>query len=166
MFTNISYYLWDNYWRNYRINSEVAIQVALQQFPGQVMKLELDYDNGILVFQNCLYDFVISIHSPRVGRDAAHHRHKMTPDNFNPLSPCGERLWADCGYDTAIRFQSTLPVWGETTDTGNFYYAKIISIHSPRVGRDSRVKRGRHLQCDFNPLSPCGERRSNSNVQS
>lgn len=42
--------LWDGYWGNYRINSEAAIQIALQQVPGQVIKVELDYENGILVY--------------------------------------------------------------------------------------------------------------------
>lgn len=43
--------MWDNYWRNYRINSETAIQIALQHVPGQVLKVELDYENGILVYE-------------------------------------------------------------------------------------------------------------------
>ncbi len=48
---NFYYSLWDNYWMSYRINSEGAIQLALQQVPGQVMKLELDYENGRLVYE-------------------------------------------------------------------------------------------------------------------
>lgn len=48
---NLYYSLWDNYWRSYRINSEAAIQIALQQVPGQVIKVELDYENGILVYE-------------------------------------------------------------------------------------------------------------------
>lgn len=49
MFNNYS--LWDSYWRSYRINSEAAIQIALQLVPGQVIKVELDYENGILVYE-------------------------------------------------------------------------------------------------------------------
>lgn len=45
------YSLWDGYWRSYRINSEAAIQIALQQVPGQVIKVELDIDNGVLVYE-------------------------------------------------------------------------------------------------------------------
>lgn len=48
---NIYYNLWDNYWRTYRINSEAAIQAALQQVPGQVVKVELDTEYGILVYE-------------------------------------------------------------------------------------------------------------------
>ena len=51
-FNNSSYYcLWDIYWRSYRINSEAAIQIALQRVPGQVIKVELDYENGILIYE-------------------------------------------------------------------------------------------------------------------
>jgi uncharacterized membrane protein YkoI len=43
--------LWDNYWNCYRINSEAAIQIALQQVPGQVIKVELEHENGLLVYE-------------------------------------------------------------------------------------------------------------------
>ena len=79
------------------------------------------------------------------------------------------------------RFQSTLPMRGETPCVKVCLPPCLISIHSPHAGRD-RVDRhcidrevisihsphaGRDLpQClslslctDFNPLSPCGERR-------
>jgi uncharacterized membrane protein YkoI len=56
MFTNIYnnnlyYRLWDGYWRSYRISSEAAVQIALQQVPGQVIRVEFDYENGILVYE-------------------------------------------------------------------------------------------------------------------
>ncbi|HHV60613.1 MAG TPA: PepSY domain-containing protein [Clostridiaceae bacterium] len=51
-YNNYNYYwLWDNYRRSYRISSEAAVQIALQQVPGQVIKVELDYDNGVLVYE-------------------------------------------------------------------------------------------------------------------
>lgn len=43
--------LWDGFWRSYRINSEAAIQIALQRVPGQVVKVELDKEDGILVYE-------------------------------------------------------------------------------------------------------------------
>ncbi|MGI5998314.1 MAG: PepSY domain-containing protein [Lutispora sp.] len=45
------YGVWDNYWRVYRISSEVAIQIALRRVPGRVIKVELDYENGRLVYE-------------------------------------------------------------------------------------------------------------------
>jgi len=57
----------------------------------------------------------ISIHSPHAGRDFTSlpwvSRLKL---HFNPLSPCGERPGLNEIIDAAKRFQSTLPMRGET----------------------------------------------------
>ena len=81
----------------------------------------------------------------------------------------------------ARKFQSTLPVWGETAKSGHRSrrYAHFnplspcgerqpepdkpaeepeISIHSPRVGRDFLMRSAMKSSEYFNPLSPCGER--------
>ena len=79
------------------------------------------------------------------------------------------------------KFQSTLPVWGETILDLEMPESCTISIHSPRVGRDKRSVTGQpasgisihsprvgrdqyytdsiYRYRHFNPLSPCGERR-------
>ncbi len=49
--SNYHYRLWDNYWRTYRINAETAIQIAVRQVPGQVVKVELDYEHGLLLYE-------------------------------------------------------------------------------------------------------------------
>ena len=82
----------------------------------------------------------------------------------------------------ARRFQSTLPVWGATTTFDAWAKQFGISIHAPRVGSDLFPPLfARHLilfqstlpvwgatglwhgfchgLSDFNPRSPCGERR-------
>jgi len=61
-------------------------------------------------------DIDISIHSPRAGRDTQSSITLSYFINFNPLSPCGERL----------DFVHVPAVFDE------------ISIHSPRAGRDSK----------------------------
>ena len=68
-----------------------------------------------------------------IPHDADHH-----PDhNFNPLSPHGERP-TRCGKaPPPSGFQSTLPAWGETGPGGGLHAGRPISIHSPRMGRDS-----------------------------
>ena len=61
--------------------------------------------------------------------------------DFNPRSPCGERLvifWHKSRL--LILFQSTLPVWGATNELINGTTGKIISIHAPRVGSDPRIR--------------------------
>ena len=102
--------------------------------------------------------------------------------NFNPRSPCGERLIDGVEYTAAPEFQSTLPVWGATCrmriDGHTFEISihaprvgsdgdgepccsecKAISIHAPRVGSDLRPGNTGKQDRYFNPRSPCGERR-------
>ena len=59
----------------------------------------------------------------------------VSPD-FNPRSPCGERLAALVAA----------------------FFLVQISIHAPRVGSDSISRRYVWLDHYFNPRSPCGER--------
>ena len=124
----------------------------------------------------------ISIHAPRVGSDPGHAAIRRKLQNFNPRSPCGERLdgnvWSPDAYPfqstlpvwgatssggiicTNRRFQSTLPVWGATPGAGQQNAgAAPISIHAPRVGSDRAGTTGRSWTAYFNPRSPCGERR-------
>jgi len=63
-----------------------------------------------------------------------------TVTDFNPRSPCGERLAATQRRSTVTRrFQSTLPVWGATAGDKIFVDTiHGISIHAPRVGSDQR----------------------------
>ena len=45
---------WENHWQNpryRRISTEQAIGIALQQVPGQVVKAELDNDDGRLLYE-------------------------------------------------------------------------------------------------------------------
>ena len=103
-------------------------------------------------------DVVISIHSPHAGRDFVRVRKMRLSEDFNPLSPCGERLCLLRMVQSVARFQSTLPMRGETNlhlrniprgpfqstlpmrgetyHTGYVYKYLLISIHSPHAGRD------------------------------
>ena len=125
----------------------------------------------------------ISTHSPRVGRDPVptilsflqiyfnplspcgeRPVRRWTGQNkghyFNPLSPCGERPQILCISFHPIVFQPTLPVWGETIREKQIEIDGNISTPSPRVGRDLRIsRRVVYRNHNFNPLSPCGERR-------
>ena len=105
---------------------------------------------------NCAKD--ISIHSPRMGRDAksAHHRidahisihsPRMGRDEsvarvarYEIISIHSPRMGRDadgCLEDEDyMRFQSTLPAWGETVPVVVADNLTDISIHSPRMGRD------------------------------
>ena len=61
----------------------------------------------------------------------------MVRKNFNPRSPCGERLLIHNHTLTSKRFQSTLPVWGATILREIPAGTEGISIHAPRVGSDT-----------------------------
>ena len=71
--------------------------------------------------------------------------------------------WGETGngdrYHHAQGFQSTLPAWGETVVAVHGVCHRIISIHSPRMGRDCNSGSIPTSRRDFNPLSPHGERR-------
>ena len=78
--------------------------------------------------------------------------------NFNPRAPCGARLSPECPCIRIKQFQSTRPVWGATSRCGKGYGAGGISIHAPRVGRDSSFFTPHPVTHDFNPRAPCGAR--------
>ena len=80
----------------------------------------------------------ISIHAPRVGSDILAAQKRQEDWNFNPRSPCGERLSTPVNTPGTIRFQSTLPVWGATICVMVLFVSAV----------------------NFNPRSPCGERLS------
>ncbi|WP_040287329.1 PepSY domain-containing protein [Sporosarcina koreensis] len=45
---------WANHWQNpqyRRISMEQAMSAALQQVPGQVVKAELEYEHGTLIYE-------------------------------------------------------------------------------------------------------------------
>ena len=60
----------------------------------------------------------ISIHAPRVGRDAiALTSYSKAKTNFNPRAPCGARRSLSVIIKPSKGFQSTRPVWGATVST-------------------------------------------------
>ena len=56
-------------------------------------------------------------------------------------------------------FQSTLPLRGATLAEQRVDLLRDISIHAPLAGSDQPQGGGRRARRDFNPRSPCGERR-------
>ena len=78
----------------------------------------------------------ISIHAPRAGSDDGGGRTKWQVRNFNPRSPCGERLTDIVIEEATEIFQSTLPVRGATCRGIRPRKRELISIHAPRAGSD------------------------------
>ena len=150
-----------------------------------------------------LTTLLISIHALRVESDANHRIKDLenevfqstlsvwratapvyplspTACNFNPRSPCGERLFNKWSHITKNRFQSTLSVWRATLHLSltllfaifqstlsvwraTIYiffhrYSFAISIHALRVESDYWHNFKQLTRVNFNPRSPCGER--------
>ena len=132
--------------------------------------------------KQCAKACVISIHAPRAGSDRHAYNVRFGRCNFNPRSPCGERQenapigrgkrpisihapragsdstftrWSECGNISihAPRAGS------DESRTAPAIGAELISIHAPRAGSDVNNERIIILFRNFNPRSPCGERR-------
>ena len=103
----------------------------------------------------------ISIHAPHAGSDHTQMVMWAYPYDFNPRSPCGERPGSVCCCPHTQRFQSTLPMRGATLPLTAFRKAFSISIHAPHAGSDTSYWGAVTSMGDFNPRSPCGERRGN-----
>ena len=146
----------------------------------------------------------ISIHTPLAGSDAPAKGRTGGEENFNPHSPCGERLrylnpmrsspyfnpHSPCGERQhqscsgprirsisihtplagsdrrsilpvllMMSFQSTLPLRGATRHLQLGRERRQISIHTPLAGSDTPPCVLSAAVIDFNPHSPCGERR-------
>ena len=124
----------------------------------------------------------ISIHAPRVGSDWKQLRalapamvfqstlpvwgatsrgySKGTVDvYFNPHSPCGERRKALSGLVETGAISIHAPRVGSDSMIRRFNELTCISIHAPRVGSDFGDQLGDQRHYNFNPRSPCGERR-------
>ena len=124
----------------------------------------------------------ISIHSPRMGRDSPFRRPTPRRADFNPLSPHGERQHQGTGPRRRGYFNPLSPHGERPRTTPTATPERSISIHSPRMGRDSITATSARLcpifqstlpawgetfgsgcppapRKHFNPLSPHGERR-------
>ncbi len=123
----------------------------------------------------------VSIHAPRVGRDVSQAASCRGGCGFNPRAPRGARrepileevredefqstrpAWGATNqfdnYPATPEFQSTRPAWGATRAGLRSGRQQAVSIHAPRVGRDSmRFLQPRCWHC-FNPRAPRGARR-------
>ena len=83
----------------------------------------------------------------------------MRYDNFNPRSPCGERPDGcfHTGSDVVISIHA--PRAGSDGAMPRLFQMKMISIHAPRAGSDIGYNPLDFDAINFNPRSPCGERR-------
>ena len=115
--------------------------------------------DGYLIGEPISYQ-TISIHSLRVEGDDIVVLKAMIHDNFNPLPPCGGRLYNFDHVFCVELFQSTPSVWRETLpqclDSSCKRYFNPLP---PCGGRLSENVLTALITANFNPLPPCGGRR-------
>ena len=102
--------------------------------------------------------FLFQSTRPVWGATTGRTKSTMTKRYFNPRAPCGaRRSCTGCGTQF-LEFQSTRPVWGATYSIQYVKHFLQISIHAPRVGRDSGSCTSWPAVRYFNPRAPCGAR--------
>ena len=100
----------------------------------------------------------ISIHAPHAGSDVVHNRFTQPVGDFNPRSPCGERLEGRGSRAFTDQISIHAPHAGSDQSQPNSPYFFAISIHAPHAGSDYLFQKGFGFLFNFNPRSPCGER--------
>ena len=132
--------------------------------------------------REALHDDRISIRAPRAGCDQAAATKNGFMSEFQSTRPVWGATASMPSVSSRAVFQSTRPVWGATHSPASDPGCARISIHAPRVGRDSSFRRcpctaaafqstrpvwgatradgwRRYVLQHFNPRAPCGARR-------
>ena len=115
--------------------------------------LDINRENDIHAVAGTLQT-PISIHALRKESDPGTLRLTKRSKNFNPHSPCGERLHTTFDSKVLSLFQSTLPLRGVTRGVRLGRVGDLISIHTPLAGSDFTPFSGAGFSFYFNPRSP------------
>ena len=81
----------------------------------------------------------ISIHAPRMGRDLTIRAHCLPGQQFQSTRPAWGATYTPTWKVVCTTFQSTRPAWGATRLLKKYLTRRRISIHAPRMGRDTSV---------------------------
>ena len=106
---------------------------------------------------SCFRAEAISIHAPRVGRD---HCPRTNQRDYR-ISIHAPRVGRDFSRHTAgssLTISIHAPRVGRDAFMASCFRAEAISIHAPRVGRDVTCILARLNTWHFNPRAPCGAR--------
>ena len=86
----------------------------------------------------CLFQSTLPVRGATYSRNAK----RTGPRNFNPRSPCGERLPAMTATRAAIMISIHAPRAGSDIDLAVNVVRHQISIHAPRAGSDPVMEYG------------------------
>ena len=101
----------------------------------------------------------ISIHTPLAGSDSPSASTAPIRQYFNPHSPCGERLRVCCAQSECRSISIHTPLAGsDRTMTPIRPLARLFQSTLPLRGA-TPSNAVNNASSDFNPHSPCGERR-------
>ena len=101
----------------------------------------------------------ISIHSPRMGRDNICIIWSCFFVRFQSTLPAWGETFIDRMHEPDDSFQSTLPAWGETTFDPPIIITERFQSTLPAWGETTIIQQCCFQKSHFNPLSPHGERR-------
>ena len=97
---------------------------------------------------------MISIHSPRAGRDSRSAVGNLPRSYFNPLAPCGARRAGIHQHETDLTISIHSPRAGRDRPNTGIGRERVISIHSPRAGRDALLRPQTPLHTVFQSTRP------------
>ena len=83
-------------------------------------------------------------------------RKRRRYDHFNSLAPCGANLSDQDDHYAAVDFNSLAPCGANRRNADVVLHRRLISTHSPRVGRTLLQTSRQILLKHFNSLAPCG----------
>ena len=107
-----------------------------------------------------LYEMSISIHALLAESDIGSYSRFAGESNFNPRSPCGERLPCVVAFTQNQNFNPRSPCGERPPGFRCPAHGAAISIHALLAESDRTERRQPLTRRYFNPRSPCGERRS------
>ena len=102
---------------------------------------------------------IISIRAPLAGSDVSNAGHGISRARISiraPLAGSDVNRKRDC---LAGVISIRAPLAGSDKHSGEAAASRVISIRAPLAGSDQRAARSGSDHRDFNPRSPCGERR-------
>ena len=136
--------------------SDIHAVAGTLQTPISIHALRKESDPGTLRLTKRSKNF--NPHSPCGERRHQHLQRARTQD-FNPHSPCGERRGLQDAFGFVHGISIHTPLAGSDETRMGVQQSRNISIHTPLAGSDRKSCHRLLKWMNFNPHSPCGERR-------
>ena len=105
---------------------------------------------------------IISIHTPLAGSDQARQLDDLADRVFQSTLPLRGATHCPTSFNHASNISIHTPLAGSDAHGAQSAHFEIISIHTPLAGSDRTCHPALPRRTNFNPHSPCGERRSTS----